>query len=465
MNEIRIIQSKKGDPIWFRELPSAVFAADEKQEEMELLMVYSDIRRQRIDGFGGALTEAAAYCYDKLDQAHKKELLAACFSPQGLNYNVGRTHIGSCDFSFGNYTYCDQADESLASFSIQRDERYLLPFLRDIMAYCGRQIPIMGSVWSPPAWMKTTGELMRGGALKVQYYPLFAEYLVRYIKAYREQGIEIGMITIQNEAKAVQIWESCVYTAEQERQFIVDYLAPALAKAGIETKIVIWDHNKERAFTRAREIFADPKARAAAAGIAFHWYAGDHFENLRLCREFFPEKELYFTEGCVELALGKTSMAEKARELSGGTSAADEAPWEFGECYAHDMIGNFNHGMNTFMDWNVALDMIGGPNHVGNYCSAPVICDLQRQQLYYQPSYCFIAHMSRYIPAGSYLIAHSSYTSELMSAAFLTPAGEKVAIVLNQTQRQIPFRLKDETTGRIAALTAPEKSITTYLYR
>ena len=395
----------------------------------------------------------------------KEEILKAYFSEEGLNYSIGRTHIGSCDFSFGHFNYCDTEDPELKNFSLKCDEDYLIPFIKAAYRYKGKDIPLMGSTWSPPAWMKTNHDVLHGGSLKKEYYGVFADYLVKYVQAYRQQGIEISMLTVQNEAKAIQRWESCVYTAEQEQEFIVDYLYPALKKAGLEdVKIIIWDHNKERVFTRARTILSNETANQAVSGIAFHWYSGDHFENLELCREQFPDKDLLFTEGCVELTTAETSMAVKAAESGGKLVSVSKAPWEFGECYAHDMMGNFNHGMTAFLDWNLLLDTQGGPNHVNNFCSAPIMCDAKNNECYLQPSYCFIAHMSRYIPVGSKRIAHSSYTSDLEVSTFLTPEQKTVVVVLNKNEKDIPFCLKDEVSNSIADFVSPAKSISTLIY-
>ena len=459
-----MIQSKKEGAVWQRQLQPVCFQKDVNQDEMQLLMIYSDVQYQEIKGFGGALTQAAAFCFDRLDEAHKQEFLKLCFSEEGLAYNAGRTHIGSCDFSFGNFNYCKEKDETLDSFSLACDEDYLLPLIKRVTDYCGESFSILASPWSPPAWMKTNDSMLQGGALKEEYYPLFAEYLARYLVEYEKRGVPVDRITIQNEPKATQKWESCLYSAEQERRFICDHLYPKFQQLGIQTKIIIWDHNKERVFTRARSILSDSRAREIVSGIAFHWYSGDHFENLRLCREFFPDKELIFTEGCVELTTTTTSMAEKAAQSGGQKADVEHSPWEFGECYAHDMIGNFNNGMSMFLDWNIALDMQGGPNHVGNYCSAPVICDTQNQKLYLQPAYYFIGHFSRFVPTGSKRIAYSSYGNDLMVSAFITPEQKKVIVVLNKAERGVPFKLKDEASDQIASLTASAKSIMTLIY-
>jgi glucosylceramidase len=203
--------------------------------------------------------------------------------------------------------------------------------------------------------------------------------------------------------------------------------------------------------------------RDGVYGIGFHWYSGDHFENLRLCREFFPEKNLLFTEGCVELA-NDTSMSRKANSGSGGKSSPTESPWEFGECYGHDIMGDLSHGTAGYIDWNMLLDTTGGPNHVDNFCSAPIMCDAKNQKLFFQPSYYFIGHFSRYIPRGSRLIATSRYTDLFETAAFLTPDNKKVVVLINRNDESVPFSLKDVSTNRIADLSVSPKSITTLIY-
>lgn len=461
MPEIKQIESSKYTPPFQLKEPIP-FRPDDEGQEMQLVMVYSDIAYQQIEGFGGALTEAAAYNYLQMDDENKKRFLEACYSKEGLNYTLGRSHIGACDFSFGGYSYSDTEDPTLGNFTTERDEKYLLPLIHDVKAYRGKNINLFASTWSPPAWMKTNDILSGGGRLKKECYPLYAEYLVKFIQDYERRGIPVEYITIQNEPKAVQPWESCLYTAEEEQEFIRDHFSPALKKAGLKVKILIWDHNKERVFERARTILSDPEVNKEVYGIAFHWYSGDHFENLRLCRQFFPDKALFFTEGCVELH-AETSMAAKAN--SGQTEVeAAKSPWEFGECYGHDMMGNFQNGMNAFIDWNLLLDSKGGPNHVGNFCGAPLIYDIEKKELSYQSSYTFIAHFSRYVEPGSKLIATSRFTDELEVAAFLTPSGKKVVVVLNQKDEEKRFILKDVLSNSLADITVAPKSINTLIY-
>ena len=457
---LQIIETKKDSVLPFQQKPAVAFTDDSSEIEMYLLINYPAIQYQEIKGFGGAFTQASAHNYYAMNETNRAKILAAYFSVEGLNYSVGRTHIGSCDFSFGNHNYAAEFDPQLANFSIDCDRDLLLPFIKECLNYRAQKMTLMASPWSPPAWMKTNNHLLQGGKLKPEFYASYADYFIKYLEAYQAEGITIDLISVQNEPKAVQKWESCIYTAEDEKIFIRDYLYPALLKAGLSSaKIVIWDHNKERAFERAAHILADPRANLAVYGIGVHWYSGDHFDNLRLCKEFFPDKELIFTEGCVELSLGAPTNAGGNEQV-----VVSQSPWEFGEKYAYDMIGNINAGLSTYIDWNLLLDDKGGPNHVGNFCSAPIICDAANQKIIFQPSYYFIGHFSKFVPVGSRRIAHSSYTGKLATVSFLTPAGKVVTVILNSTEQDILVNYKDMHSSKIASVTISAKSITTLIY-
>lgn len=460
-SQIQHIQSAKDTTHPFAVQSELIFKLDDNYQEMQLLMIYSDIHYQTITGFGGAFTEAAAINYYHMPKAVQQQIKESYFGDSGLHYNLGRTHIASCDFSTGNYQYITPHDTSLASFDLAPDHKYIIPFIHECLQYAKRPISLMASPWSPPAWMKDNQNLLKGGKLLPEYYQLYAEYLIRYIEEYAAQNITISYLTIQNEPYAVQKWESCIYRDEDELIFIRDYLYPSLMKHNLHNtiKIVIWDHNKEHCFMRARHILADKNAYPMIHGIGFHWYSGDHFENLRLCKELFPDKELFFTEGCVELSIGSPTN-------SGGNEnvAVAQSPWEFGEKYAHDIIGNFNNGMSAYIDWNLLLDTYGGYNHVGNFCSAPIICDTNKQTIHYQPSYYFIGHFSKYIPQGSKRIAHSCYTNQLEVSCFITPTQEIIAVVFNPTDKDIPLIIKDVVSNQLAATVINKKSINTFIY-
>lgn len=393
-------------------------------KEMKLIKVYPEEKKQEILGFGGAFTEAAAYTWSRMSDTNKKELLNLYFSENGNKYNLCRTHIQSCDFSLGNSAYVEENDIELKSFSIKQDYTYLIPFLKEALNI-NKNIELLASPWSPPAFMKTNGEMNHGGKLKEEYYDLWAEIIVKYLIAYKEEGIVITWLTIQNEPNAIQTWDSCQYTGQEEKRFACDYLRNKLDVAGFQkVKLNIWDHNKDLIVERCNEIFTDEQSRKDISGVAFHWYSGDHFEALQCVREKYPEKELIFTEGCVEYS----------RFASAGQT-------ENAEMYAHDIIGNLNAGMNGFIDWNLILDEKGGPNHVGNYCDAPVMCDTVNDIIDVKLSFYYIGHFSRFIKPGAKRILVSRYTDKLESVGFQNPNGEIILVVMNKTDEMHQFEI------------------------
>ena len=445
--DIRIYQSSKDSADRLSEKQSLQFGEDIHGTEGQLLNVYEDAEFQTIEGFGGAFTEAAAVTLAKMSPAKQKEILNSYFNPEtGNGYTLCRTHINSCDFSTGNYAYVDDAgDRELKTFSVARDEQALIPFIKAAKKVKGARFKLLASPWSPPAWMKTNGQMNRGGKLKKDCEAIWAKYFAKYIEAYASRGIRIWGVSVQNEPKATQTWDSCVYTAEEERDFVKNHLGPILEAEGHgKVKILVWDHNKERLFERAKVTFSDPEASRYTWGAGFHWYSGDHFEAIEATNRIFPRKKLLFTEGCSE----------------GGVKLG---AWHTAERYGHDMIGNLNHGAVGFIDWNMLLDEQGGPNHVGNFCDAPVIADTRNDQITYESSFYYLGHFSRFIRPGAVRIGSSCYTHRLETTAFKNKDGRIVVTVLNFTDNAIPFVLRKNET-MIAPTESPAHSLTTLIY-
>lgn len=416
----------------------------EKEREKGLINLYPDALFQTVMGFGGAFTDAAGYVYAQMPEEKQREFIRAYFSPEGSRYTLGRTSIDSCDFSEELYDSLPEASVDFSSFDVSRAGKYVFPLFAAAQAAAGRPIGMMLTPWSPPAWMKTNHSRVRGGELKEAYAPLWAEYVCRYIEAYQAQGMDVRLLSVQNEPKAVQTWDSCLFTAAQEREFVRCHLAPALKRHGLDNiGLLIWDHNKERAYERAVETMADEEAARLIDGVAVHWYSGDHFEALQLIRDRFPDKQIIFSEACVEYGV-----------LGSGNDLRNA------QMYAHDMIGNFNHGMNAFLDWNLLLDEKGGPNHVGNYCDAPIMYDTCTGELYKKLSYDYIGHFSRYIQPGARRIGLSRYSDQLEVAAFLNPDGGVCAVVLNRQTEKLSFFLR--ICGRVYPVTQPAGSISTF---
>lgn len=464
MCKLIIYESSKYNGHRVARLPDPEPLPNHAASEMKLIQVYSDLEEQTVHGFGGAFTQAAATVFNNMRPDLQQEILLLTFGRNGLAYNSGRVPIGACDFSDGNYSYCDTAnDTALNSFSIERDQQLVFPLIQQATA-CAPSMELLASPWSPPAWMKTNGDMLHGGALKKEYYPVYARYLALYLLECRKLNIPVNMLTVQNEPHAVQTWESCIYSDQDELIFIRDYLVPEFHRSGLsDIRLLIWDHNKEHTFLRTEALLQDPHVASSVAGIAFHWYSGDHFENLALCRKHFPALDLVFSEGCVELTAFDTAIAEKALAVGGSGDAAVGA-WEYGEFYAHDIIGNFRSGMNRFIDWNLFLDRQGGPNHVGNYCSAPIILDTEAQKILLQPSYYYIKHFSAFVPRGSRVVALSRYTSALEAVAFKRPDRSVVTVIMNPTEAVIPFNLYMVREAQTWQLESQPKSIMTAVY-
>lgn len=386
---------------------------------------------QQFEGIGGALTDAAAETFAKLPKPAQDSLLAAYYdTAKGIGYTLGRTNIHSCDFSSDSYTYIREGDSTLSTFSLAHDEQFKIPLIKKAITAAGGKLPLLVSPWSPPAFMKDNNSMLGGGKLLPAYRQHWANYVVKFIKAFEEKGIPVWGLTVQNEPMAKQKWESCIFTAEEERDYIKSFLGPTLKKNGLESKkLIAWDHNRDLIFQRATTILEDEEAAKYVWGIGFHWYetwtGGDmQFDNLRLVNQAFPDKHLVFTEGCKE----KFSMDSVNN-------------WSLGERYGHSMINDFNNGTVAWIDWNLLLDEHGGPNHVGNFCFAPVHADTQHGKLIYTNAYWYIGHFSKFIRPGAKRIGAAASRWLLQTTAFQNTDGSIAVVVMNTSSQKIPFQL------------------------
>lgn len=410
--------------------------------ENELINLYPQMTYQKIEGFGGAITDSAGYMYAQMSEEQKQQVVQNYFGQDQMKYRLVRIPIDSCDFSLGHYEAdSDPDDQAFTQFSFARVEKYILPLLDAAEAAYGGKLDIMLSPWSPPAAMKSNKERDHGGTLLPEYRMQWAQYICRYIEEYKKRGYHVTKLTLQNEPKAVQTWDSCIYTAQEQKEFLRDYMWPALCEHGLEdVEIYLWDHNKERVFEWAQTII-DEETAHMVTGMAFHWYSGDHFETLRMIKERFPDKKLLLSEACIEFS---KFAAED------GLSNAQK--------YAHDMIGNLNEGMNTFFDWNLILDQEGGPNHVKNFCDAPYLYDIGAGELQERNILDYLWHFTHFIENGAVRIGSSRYTDELEVTAFAKD-DKVIVVILNRTERQLPAYLR--IGDMCAHVEAPEKSITT----
>jgi glucosylceramidase len=406
---------------------------------------------QTLTGIGGALTDASAEVWAKLPKEKQQELLKAYYDPvNGIGYTLARTNIQSCDFSSGSYTYIQEHDSLLKTFSVEHDQQFRIPFIKAVIAAAGGKIPLYVSPWSPPAWMKDNNDMLHGGKLLPRYYQSWANFYVKFIRTYEALGIPIWGLTVQNEPMAVQKWESCNYTAEEERDFIKRYLGPTLQKQGMAgKKLIAWDHNRDQVYQRASTILQDPAAAKYVWGIGYHWYetwtgSTMMFDNVRRVAETFPDKNLVFTEGCVE---------------SFKRSRVNE--WFLGERYGLSLVNDFNNGTVAWTDWNILLDENGGPNHVGNFCFAPVHADIKSGELIYTNAYYYLGHFSKFIRPGAKRVIASSNRTDLQTTAFINKDGKLAVVVLNLSDKEIPYKLWIK--GEAAAANSLPHSIATLI--
>ena len=435
--------------------PSAhlhLLPANQAPETDTAIFVAPTRRFQTLLGIGGAITDASAEVYAGLDGERQEQFMRSLFSPdEGLGYSLIRTPIHSCDFSSASYTYVDEGDEDLSTFDIAPDRVHRIPMLREAIRCAGGELTTFASPWSAPAFMKDNGSMLQGGKLLPRFRAAWAEYFTRFIAAYEEAGVPIFGVTVQNEPLAKQTWESMIYTAEDERDFLRDHLGPTMAAAGYgDRKIVVWDHNRDLVTHRAHTILSDPEAAKYAWGVGFHWYetwAGGEpmFANVEEVGEAYPEVNLLLTEATVE-----------------GFDPDRYQHWPNAERYGDAIVNDLNAGAVGWIDWNVLLDDTGGPNHVGNFCFAPVHAVRDTGELIYTPTYDYLGHFSKFIRPGARRVSAVSSRSGLQTTSFMNEDGRLATVVLNLSNEPIQYRFCIDTAEAVA--TIPARAIQTLVH-
>jgi glucosylceramidase len=386
---------------------------------------------QTLLGIGGAITDASAETFAKMPVAVQNQLLTAYYDKvKGIGYTLARTSIHSSDFSSASYTYVSEGDKELKTFNIDHDRQFRIPLIKKAIKTAGGKLTIFVSPWSPPAWMKDNNSMLEGGNLLPQFKQPWANYFVKFINAYQKEGIPIWGLTLQNEPMAKQTWESCHYSAEDERDFIKTYLGPTLLKNGMaDKKLIAWDHNRDLIYQTASTILNDKEAAKYVWGIGYHWYetwtgSAMMFDNVKKVSETFPDKKLMFTEGCID-RFDATRINE----------------WGLGEVYGHSMVNDFNNGTVGWTDWNILVDEKGGPNHVGNFCFAPVIGDTRTGELTFTSSFYYLGQFSKFIKPGAKRIISSSNRDMLETTAFKNTDGKIAVVVMNRSEKSVPYIL------------------------
>lgn len=392
--------------------------------EQCLVNIHDDVEYQEYGGIGGAFTESTATVWKGMTEEQKQEILRAYFDPEeGIGYDFGRVSIASCDFSVSDYTYVEEGDMTLDSFDISRDEQAVFPMFRNAKKY--NDIQLFASPWSPPAYMKTSNSRI-GGHLRKDCYGLWAKYFKKYIESCKEYDVDIWGVTMQNEPRHHQDWESCLYTPEEEAEFL-GYLGKELE--GSDVKIICYDHCRERIYERAKAILGSENGKYCD-GIANHWYSGDHFGELRAFYAKYPNKISIASEGCVPIPGG--IMPEL--ELSSA------------EKYAHDICGCFANGLNYYCDWNMILNEKNGPftnrDRRSAQCDALVFYHTEKKELIYRMGFYYVGHYSKFVKRGAKVVASSTFDGEIETVAFKNSDASVVCVVLNRTDKEKQFSLR-----------------------
>lgn len=428
------------------------FIKHEQPVEVETsIFVNQNKKFQTVLGIGGALTDASAETFAKMPESKQRAFLKSYYdSAEGIGYTLARTSINSCDFSSESYTYIDDNDVDLKSFDLKHDLKYRIPFIKQAISAAGGKLVLYVSPWSPPAWMKDNNSMLQGGKLLPQYNQAWSNYYVKFIREYEKMGIPIWGLSVQNEPMAKQTWESCIFSANEEKNFVKNFLGPILQKSGMANKkIIVWDHNRDLIFQRVNDIYSDKEAAKYIWGTGFHWYeewsgGTQQFENIQRVNEAYPDKKLMFTEGCIgKFDLGKIN------------------DWSHGEHYGQSMINDFNNGVVGWTDWNILLDETGGPNHVQNFCFAPVHYNTKTDELIYTSEYYYIGHFSKFIKPGARRISVASSKSFLLTTAFENVDGKIAVVVMNQEDKDETFFLW--MNGKSVESKVPGRSISTFV--
>ncbi len=430
--------------------------------ELVNINLLADKKFQTITGFGGSFTESSAHLLNRLSTQNRDRILEAYFGESGARYSLTRTHMNSCDFSLGNYSYAPvEGDVDLKHFSIDEDRDDIIPMIKEAMARSKDGFKIISSPWTAPPWMKDNHD-WKGGKLLPEYYESWALFFSKYIVAYKSEGIDIWGFTVENEPLGNNNnWESMHYTPDEMTDFVKNHLGPRLATDGHHVKILGYDQNRGDELKEwVRSMFRDEASSKYFDGTAVHWYAStyDYFpEALQFAHNAASDKYLIQTEACVDAEIPKWQDDQWYWSKEATDWGWDWAPEHEKALhpkyvpvyrYARDIIGCLNNWVDGWVDWNMVLDRQGGPNWVENWCVAPVIVDPEQDEVYFTPIYYTLAHFSKYIRPGATRIGFENSSDSLMVTAAENPDGSIAVVIFNEgnVAQSIKLSLDQEST-------------------
>lgn len=409
--------------------------------------INEDEKFQIISGFGGSFTESSAHLLNQLSTKNRKKVLDAYFSEAGANYSLTRTHINSCDFSLKQYAYAMvEGDKNLDNFSIEEDKNDIIPMILEAKLISKEGFNIIASPWTAPPWMKDNKSWI-GGKLLPEYNDTWALYYSKYIDAYKKEGIDIWGLTVINEPHGNgNNWESMLFSPEEMTLFVQNHLGPTLEAQGKSAvKILGYDQNRAGLQEWVDAMFRDEKSSKYFAGTAIHWYEStyDYFPDaLQYAHKKAPNKYLIQTEACVDSEIphwNDDAWYWKKEATDWGWDWASEKDKHLHpkyapvNRYATDIIGCLNHWVDGWIDWNMVLDKQGGPNWFKNWCTAPVIVDPEKDEVYFTPLYYIMSHFSKFMRPGAVKIGCAIANQELMATAVKNPDGTIALVIFNPT--------------------------------
>lgn len=415
------------------------------QDEYITVKLSPHLKYQTITGFGGSFTEASAYLLTRLSEKNRNAIIRAYFGKEGAQYSLTRTHINSCDFSLSNYSYAPvEGDKELKNFSVDEDRNDIIPMIKDAINVSEEGFKIIASPWTAPPWMKDNRD-WKGGKLLPEYYETWALYFSKYIKAYSEEGIDIWGITVENEPLGNDNnWESMHYSPEEMVVFVNEHLGPRLEEDNHDIKILAYDQNRgDELIQWANTIYKDSTTSKYFDGFAIHWYAStyDWFpESLNFVHEKAPDKYLIQSEACIDAEVphwqDDTWYWSKEATDWGWDWAPEDQKYLHPKYvpvyrYARDMIGCLNNWVDGWIDWNMVLNRQGGPNWALNWCTAPVIVDPEKDEVYFTPLYYIMTHFSKFIRPGAKRIGFEISCNDIMITSAQNPDGSIAVVVLN----------------------------------
>ncbi|EDO38810.1 predicted protein [Nematostella vectensis] len=431
------------------------------------LDVNSSVSYQEILGFGGAFTDAATMNILNQSNSLQQKLIRSYFSPVGIEYSIGRVPMASCDFSTHEYSYDDYSgDFELKNFSLaEEDKRFKIPVILSAMKDSNKEILLFGSPWSAPGWMKTNGRMSGAGTMLGKagdkYHKTWAIYFAKFISAYVASGVPIWGVTVQNEPSTGFIpgysFQTMAYSPQQERDFIKEDLGPALSQEGHgNVQIIMLDDQRLFLDNWVDVILGDPEAAKFVSGIGLHWYWDflASVKDLTIAHQKYPNYFMLATEACS----GFTTMHPPMGVVLGS--------WERGENYTHSIIQDISHWVVGWVDWNLALNMSGGPNWVNNNVDSPVIVDTTHHVFYQQPMYFHLGHFSKFVPRGSKRISlMSSKKTNLQFIGFQAPGPDSttVVVIMNQSEIDIPLHINVPGKGSVNTI-IPARAVQTYVW-